>query len=143
MSAIDISAQTLSFFYSILIGIFLAAVYDFIKLLHHNLLRAVIAIQIADILYFTGSALLTFCFFMLVSNGAIRVYLLLGEGIGFVLWSLICSAYFQKILVFFARMIKNILQFVSIPFHFFENQVKKLVFWLKNKRLKQKTLENQ
>lgn len=141
MSAINISAQTLSFFYAILLGAGLALVYDFIKLLHHNLLKSVVAIQLADVVFCIVSAVLSFCFFMLVSNGSIRVYLLLGEGVGFVLWSLLCSAHLQKILLFFVRIGSKVMGWIAKPLRFICAQPKKCIFLLKNKRIKQKTLE--
>lgn len=143
MSAIDISAQTLSFFYAILLGAVLAFLYDFIKLLHHNLLKSIVAVQLADVLFGALCAAVSFCFFMLVSNGSVRVYLLLGEGIGFLLWSLLCSAYVQKFLLFLVRTGGKIISFVAKPLAFLCAQPQKIIFKIKNRRIQQKTLEKQ
>ncbi|MBQ7288387.1 MAG: spore cortex biosynthesis protein YabQ [Clostridia bacterium] len=117
-----------------LFGAVLALFYDIIKLLHQTILRSFIAIQVADVCFCLLSALLTFCFFMLASNGAIRFYLLLGELFGFILWSVICSAFMQKILLFIVKTIEKIVALILKPLQFLIRKAKKGIIWLKNKR---------
>ena len=134
MSNIDISAQTLSFLYSLLFGAALSVCYDFIRVLHKKAVCSVLAIQIMDVLFFVISAFITFCFLMIYAKGQIRLYLLLGELLGFLLWSLTLSTFLQKIVVVLFDFLNKILRLILKPFFILEKQSKKLVFSLKNKR---------
>ncbi len=135
MSNIDISAQTLSFLYSLLFGVALSACYDFIRVLHRKTVHSVLAIQIIDVLFFIISAFITFCFLMIYAKGQIRLYLLLGELLGFLLWSLTLSAVLQKILIALFDFFSKTLRLILKPLIILEKQSKKIVFSLKNKRI--------
>lgn len=143
MSSIDISIQTVSFLYSLLLGVALAVCYDFIRVSHKTTIKSILLIQIIDVLFFVVSALVSFGFFMLYSNGYIRVYLLLGELLGFVFWNLTFSEIFQKSLLFFIKFLIKIICLLCKPLSFLAKQGKKILFRLKNKIISQKSLENQ
>ncbi len=78
--------------------------YDFFRAIRivrsPNLLRAILQ----DLLYFFFISLLTFIFFLSISNGEIRAYILFGIAIGFSIFYKIVSPYFLKALTFVIKI---------------------------------------
>lgn len=132
MSAVNISQQTLSFMYSLILGATLSVCYDMIRILHKKAVRSIVAIQVIDVLFLVVTAFITFSFLMIFSNGQIRLYLLLGELMGFVLWSVTLSCFLQKIILLLLGVVNKTYVFILKPFRFFYKQIKKLIFRLKN-----------
>ena len=83
---LTVAGQTWSFLYSLLLGMGLGLFYDVFRILRIALPHRTIAVAIEDIFYWTSAAFLTFFFFFYTDGGRIRIYLLTGEAIGFLLY---------------------------------------------------------
>lgn len=122
---IIISQQLIFFLKSILLGAFLGLFFDVFKILrllikHHN-----IFIFIEDILFFLISAIFSYNFMMNISYGQIRLFILTGELIGFILYKLSISNLIVKAILFVISklinllkiLFKNIIRFFIKPFY--------------------------
>lgn len=78
--------QVCVFFYSILLGFFLGVVYDIFRLFRIIINTSNIWIFCQDILYFILSSLITFIFILTFNNGEFRLYVILGECIGWIIY---------------------------------------------------------
>ena len=83
---INITQQTWFFLYSILLGAALGVFYDLFRILRIAFSHAAVVVMAEDILFWSSSAFVTFVFFLAIDGGQIRLFLILGEGIGFVLY---------------------------------------------------------
>lgn len=85
MWEINNSLQILSFSRSLVLGILLCVLYDFIKSLRLTVNFSAIAIFLQDIAYSCIAAFVTFLFLLSVTNGEMRGYVIVGIVSGFVL----------------------------------------------------------
>ncbi len=132
--------QALSFLYSIIIGIILAVFYDILKAIRISFKISDFAVFLTDIIYYIISAVASFCFFLSVSDGEIRFYILFGFVIGFLIWRITVSKFFIIILKYLFSLIFKINKFLSDKIYgffdaFFSFTVgisKKAIIFLKN-----------
>ena len=85
MWEINNSLQILSFLRSILLGVLLCVLYDFIKSARLTVDFSDIAIFLQDIIYSCISAFVTFIFLLSVTNGEMRGYVISGILAGFII----------------------------------------------------------
>lgn len=83
---LTVAGQTWSFLYSLLLGMGLGLFYDVFRILRIALPHRTIAVAMEDLVYWTSAAFLTFFFFFYTDGGRIRIYLLVGEAIGFIFY---------------------------------------------------------
>ncbi len=83
---LTISNQTMVFLYACLLGVGLGVCYDVFRILRVALPLGTVVTFIEDILYFAVTAIATFTFLLYFTQGQIRVYVLLGEVLGWVLY---------------------------------------------------------
>lgn len=83
---LTVAGQTWSLFYSLLLGMGLGLFYDVFRVLRIALPHRTVAVAVEDMFYWTSAAFLTFFFFFYTDGGRIRIYLLVGEAIGFTLY---------------------------------------------------------
>lgn len=76
----------MSFLYSIALGAGIGLFYDIFRVARIALPHRAVAVAAEDVLFWTAAAFLTFLFFFCTDGGRIRIFLLIGEGIGFTLW---------------------------------------------------------
>lgn len=81
-----LAAQTEIFLYSLGFGFLLGILYDVFRTLRLIISRAKIFTFFMDFLYFSVCAFLTFCFIMVVDSGKVRLYVALGEVLGFFIY---------------------------------------------------------
>lgn len=116
MGYIDISYQTETFIYSLILGLFFCVLYDFIRALHSLVLKLSFEVFIIDILYWIITTITSFFFIVIRCNGQIRLYVIIGLVLGFVTLRVTLSKLlfllFQKIISF----IVWILHLVSLLF---------------------------
>lgn len=116
MGTITVSGQLLTFSYAIILGFACSVLYDVFRCLHIKAFRNYWAIFISDILYWILLLFITYSFLLLFCNGIVRFYVLLGEGIGFI----ICRATFSKIFIkfcfFVLCLVKKTAELVQLPF---------------------------
>ena len=101
--------QSLTFVFSFLFGMGICVIYDVFSALRLYKFKSKTATVILDILFFTASAFLVFCFFMLRTYGEIRLFCIFGMLLGFIFWHSLVSRIFM-LLVKKAIKIKNILK---------------------------------
>lgn len=80
------AGQTLSFLYAIALGAGLGLFYDLFRILRIALPHRPVAVAAEDVFFWTASAFFTFLFFFCTDGGRIRIFLLIGQALGFTLW---------------------------------------------------------
>lgn len=83
---ITLAGQTAAFLYSCALGAGLCVVYDVFRAIRMFFCPGRTVVVLLDVLYFFSAAVLTFAFFMAVSQGEARAYLYFGELIGWLLY---------------------------------------------------------
>lgn len=118
MWEIGINNQATTFLLSVALGVGFSFLYYIFKIIRSIKKQKFITVFILDILYFLILTVIFFCFFILRTNGEIRLFCFSGAIIGFLLFSLT----FSKVMMLLVKPIrkickflKNILIFVSKP----------------------------
>ena len=128
MWEISLADQIISAIQSLPLGIALAILFFTFESFNIASKATKIRIFVSDIVFFIIAAFITFCFLLISSNGEIRGYILVGEGIGFLLFKAFFSKYYIKLLVAIITFIKGIFEgLVSAADRFFE----KIAEWLR------------
>lgn len=81
-----LAEQTRIFFYALGFGFLLGILYDFFRTLRLIISRSKSFVFFMDLLYFAVCAFLTFCFILVADSGKIRVYVALGEVLGWMIY---------------------------------------------------------
>lgn len=81
-----LNAQTRIFFYSLGFGFLLGILYDVFRTVRTVISNSRGFVFFMDLLYFTACAFLIFCFNMVVDSGHIRIYIALGELLGWLVY---------------------------------------------------------
>lgn len=105
--------QALSFIYSIISGIMLAVFYDIFKAFRISFKLSYIFIFFTDISYYIVTAIASFFFFLSVSDGEIRFYILFGFTVGFLIWRITLSRFFLFIFKYILVTISRVLNYLS------------------------------
>lgn len=85
---IHLAAQTIAFLQACLLGALLGAVYDVFRILRIAFSPRKVVVFVQDLLFFAICAVLSFLFLLTASDGTVRMFLLIGELIGAVLYHL-------------------------------------------------------
>lgn len=80
---LSLSTQTRSFLLSLGFGLIIGILYDVLRVVRILLSFSKIATYVTDFLFSVLSAVMTFLFCLSVTNGEVRLYIILGEFIGF------------------------------------------------------------
>ena len=75
-----------------------------------------VAVFIADTLFLTVAGVVTFIFFLLFSKGTIRLYVILAELLGFLIFRFLFSGVIRKSLRIIQKVISYLLSLMSKPF---------------------------
>ncbi len=102
--------------YNQLFGVLVSVVFGFLVALFYDILKAYcikykpskLFVFFKDLFFAIICAILEFLLLMALSNGAIRAYLLISQLIGFVLFRVLLSYYWLKIVGFFLSYINKI-----------------------------------
>lgn len=81
-----IGAQTEIFFFSLGFGFLLGILYDVFRTLRIIISDAKGFVIATDLSYFTVCSFLMFCFNLIVDNGRVRVYVVVGEILGWMIY---------------------------------------------------------
>lgn len=81
-----ITEQTRIFLYSLGFGFLLGILYDVFRTMRLIISKSKGFAFFADLLYFSVCAILTFCFIMVVDSGKVRLYVALGEILGWLVY---------------------------------------------------------
>lgn len=118
MWEIGVNHQATTFLFSVVLGFAAGFIYDIFKIIRTIKKQKTITVVVIDILYFVIFTVVFFCFFLLRTNGEIRLFVFVGALIGFMIFRLVFSkvmglltAPILKICKFF----KNILKILAKP----------------------------
>lgn len=117
MWEINNSLQILSFLRSLILGVLLCVLYDFIKSARLTVDFSDITIFLQDIIYSCISAFVTFIFLLSVTNGEMRGYVILGILVGFIISRFTLSRLLCKFLKFIFGGVKRLFDVISRWFY--------------------------
>ncbi len=144
---IEVSQQTLIFLQSCLLGFFLGILYDFFRILRMAIKSNGIIVFIEDFLFFILAAIITFSFMISNTHGQMRIFVIIGELLGaiiyyFTLGKLVIKIA-DKILTFIKKIIIFIFKLIILPIIKIIIKLNKLLFKIilkfkiKRKKIKQ------
>lgn len=81
-----LAEQTEIFLYSLGFGFLLGILYDVFRTLRLIISSSRLFVFIWDLIYFAVCAFLTFCFIMVIDSGKVRIYVALGEILGWLIY---------------------------------------------------------
>ena len=116
MWEINNTAQAISFFYSLLLGMIFCLLYDLLRVWRAFFHLSDIVIFFQDIIYFIVISFVTFIFMIPLTNGEIRGYIIVGIFLGFCICFFTVSRFVFEILKFIFSKIKG---FFKCLFKFF------------------------
>lgn len=105
---VAVAEQVIWFGQSIVLGVLLAIIYDCFRIFRIAVKSTVVAVFIEDILFFAIYGIMTFLFMLEVSQGQIRLFIIIGEFIGAVLYRYTISTPIMAILKVIVNTIKKI-----------------------------------
>ncbi len=108
--------QLLTFLLSVVLGAAFCLLYDVLRYLHKRKISGTFFVFLGDVFYFVLISVATFCFFILYSKGVIRIYVYIGEILGFVLCRKTLSRLFLAILLKLDLIITRVLEMIFLPF---------------------------
>ncbi len=140
MWEIDLADQITSFLLSIPLGFGLTLLFYTADSFRMAFRLSRLTVWFLDIFFFISAAIISFCFFILRSNGEIRGYILFGEFFGFIIFKLVFSNVYLKILSgalkLLGRVFSAIGSFLSATFGNLFEKLQKSFKNLKNIRKK-------
>ena len=107
-----ITNQLIYFLKSILCGAVLGLIFDAFKILRLFIKHNVGSIFIEDVMFCIISSVITYGFMVDISYGQIRIFILVGELIGLILYKLSLSKLLITLIVNIVKLLKRILNFV-------------------------------
>ena len=120
-------SQFAIFFYSIGFGAILSFLYDLIK---HTLIRSSKFLIIIDFFYGIFFSILTFLFLLALNFGQLRLFIVCGFILGFIIWNFFISQFFVIVLLRFKNLITDLFycigNLLSSPFKLFLKITRKL-----------------
>lgn len=109
---INIAGQTISFFQACLLGAVLGILYDVFRILRVAFPAGKGAVFVQDIIFWFLCSVVTFLFLLSSVDGVIRMFLIIGEIIGGVLYHMTIGVVVMKISETIIGAIKAVLNFV-------------------------------
>ena len=148
MWEIDSNLQILSFLYAGLAGGIFSVFYDVLKSVRLSFKCSAITVFFQDIFYFAVVAVEAFCFLLSQSGGEIRLYIIFGFILGFIILRLtfsrilvpVLSGVLKFILKIFRTVDKGFWKIIAALEGFFGKIFKKTASFLKNSKNRVKKL---
>lgn len=109
------SQQFTAFLISILLGAVFCVVYDCIRVMLRKHNSGGVVVFLADVLFFCAIGTVTFVFFLLFFKGMIRIYIFLGEALGFIVFRFTLSSLFRGLLEGCAMLVSKIIKALIFP----------------------------
>ena len=97
---------------ALLCGASVGLLYDLFRILRKNIKTNPILIGVQDIIFWTLSAIIVFFYIMIGNSGELRLYEILGVGIGAFLYNLILSRFIVEVLQIILRILKKDILFI-------------------------------
>lgn len=109
-------SQLSGFLYSVIIGVIFGFIYDVLRALRIVKSFKNISVFFQDVFYFIIIANMTFIFFLAVTKGEIRLYILIGVLVGFLAYFFTLSKFFT---ILFKLLFSKIFNLFSLIFNLF------------------------
>ncbi len=139
MWEIELSNQIFSFFISLIIGCGLSLIYSILHAFVYILNRPAQEFS-TDIVFWLFSAVITFMLFIAKTNGELRIYLIIGESIGFLIFYSLTGRFFVRFFLIIFRVIYVFICRISL---FIQKICEKtLILTLKSIKIVKKLLKN-
>ncbi len=106
---LSLADETLLFLYSCLLGVAFGVIFDLFRAFRSIVASNKINVFIQDVLLFLIYSFLSFCFMIASTDGELRIFVLVGEAAGFIIYICTVSKPVMKLLKVVAKLIKKIL----------------------------------
>lgn len=130
-----LSAQTEIFLYSLGFGFLLGILYDVFRTLRMIISNAKSFVLFMDLLYFAVCAFLVFCFNMVVDSGQVRIYVALGEVLGWLIYYFSFGAIALRagnaVIKFFRKVISTIFRPLGRVFALLKRKTRRVIHFFK------------
>lgn len=94
-----VASQLTIFLFSAILGAVLGVIYDAIRVFNAVVKENLVRIFVQDVLYFIISAVITFMYMLVVNGGEIRVYIVVGEAVGWLIYRATLGKFIYKIVL--------------------------------------------
>ena len=126
-------SQLSGLFYSVIMGVIFGILYDVLRALRIITNIKNITVFFQDILYCFIIANITFIYFLSVTKGEVRFYILIGTLVGFLAYFFTISKFVILLFkILFSRTLKLIIGFSKLFYKFFDFCDQKITTFLKN-----------
>ena len=129
--SLSLADQTKGFLLSLGFGFLMGIFYDLVRIVRISISKSKKVILVFDLLYFVFLGFCSYLFFLVVNEGDIRAFLLLGEGIGFSIYyfslGVVVFTASEKILSITKKVISKILKIILLPFVWVFKKLKTLL----------------
>ena len=144
MWEISNSLQAVCFLRAIILGLILSLFYDIFSSLRKLGLNSFFAVLIEDIIFFAVATPVVFLFLMATTNGEVRLYIIIGIIIGFLILKLTLSKLIvfvlYKLLFVIKKMFLSLFKIYNLCFTFIESTFS--LFLKKSGKLLKKALNS-
>lgn len=117
---LSLSTQVVSFLYSLGFGLIIGILYDLLRVIRIVLSFSKTATYVTDFLFSVTASIMTFLFCLSVTNGEVRLYIILGEFIGFAVFYFsfgsVAVKFSEKSVRKIAKAFKKVFGFIFTPF---------------------------
>lgn len=124
-----LAEQTEIFLYSLGFGFLLGILYDVFRTLRLIISNSRLFVFIWDLLYFAVCSFLTFCFIMVIDSGKLRIYVALGEILGWLIYYFSFGSIAMKVsnavIRFFSRIFEAVFKPIKRIFVWFCKKIRK------------------
>ena len=118
--------QVSTFLLALALGAVFCLFYDVVSFFMRGYKTGGMAVFLADTLFFGMAGVITFMFFLLFSKGTIRLYVIISELLGFILFRFFLSGVVRGLLAFIQRVISCLLRLISKPIYWLFSLIGKI-----------------
>ncbi len=94
-----VASQLTIFLFSAILGAALGVIYDIIGVFNAVIKENLARIFVQDVLYFIVSAVITFMYMLVTNGGEIRIYIVVGEAVGWLIYRATVGKFIYKIVL--------------------------------------------
>ena len=105
---ISLINQASTFLVSVILGVFLSFLFDLFRALNASFKLSKKKVLINDIIYFVVSAVITFMCILIINLGEVRIYIIIGEILGFIVYRITLSRFIFNMFVILMNFLRNI-----------------------------------
>lgn len=116
------SQQLTAFLLSVVLGAVFCLLYDIVRFYHISFKCTKLSVFIVDILYFLVIGFMSYCFLLIYCKGTLRLYVFLGEVLGFIIARLSVSKLFLGLLKLIKSGFDAIYNFFKKPIRFLKEK---------------------